>query len=141
RDFASTVLESCLAKECLPSAIPPGSFRPPFNTDWPAILSDEDVKRFESDDSWSQIVSSVRSEGMGGYGDFGRYVMDSKVHYFSDQPLTAPAPNSDYRKHFPGTTARRWIHQRVEELGWTGERFREYDRHTPHGRQRHDIEE
>lgn len=141
RDFASTVLEACLAKGCLPSNILPDSFRPPFVTNWPTILSDEEVKRFEGDESWDRIVSSVRSESMGGYGDFGRYVMDASVHYFSDRSLTESPPDRDYRGHFLGRTARRWVLQRVEELGWTGELFDEYERRAPYGRQRHDIEE
>lgn len=142
RDFASTVLEACHARGCLSSEISPESFRPPFKSDWPTILSDEEVKRFEGDESWRCIVSSVRSEGMGGYGDFGRYVMDAEVHNFSDKRLIESPPESDYRGHFQGRTARRWVLQRVEELGWSGERFAEYERHLPHrGRQRHDIEE
>lgn len=141
RDFASTVLEAAVAKGCSPTGVVPESFRPPFNTSWPAIPSDDEVKRFEDDESWCRIVSSVRSEGMGGYGDFGRYVMDSAVHRFSDRPRSQPKPAQNYRGHFPGTTTRRWILQRVEELGWTGERFSKYERHSPYGRQRHDIEE
>lgn len=141
RDFSSCVLEACLAKGCLPESITPASFRPPFNTYWPEIPSDEEVKCFEQDESWRGIVSSVRSEGMGGYGDFGRYVMDAKVHYFSDIPITEPQPESNYRGHFPGTTSRRWILHRVDELGWTGERFSDHERRAPYGRQRHDIEE
>ena len=141
RDFSSSVLEACLAKGCLPPSIAPASFRPPFNTIWPEIPSEEEVKRFEQDESWRGIVSSVRSEGMGGYGDFGRYVMDAEVHQFSDKLLTNPPPDDTYRGQFPGKTARRWILKRVEELGWTDNRFGEYELHTPYGRQRHDIEE
>lgn len=141
RDFSSTILEACLAKGCLPEPIVPESFRPPFKTDWPEIPSEDEVKRFEDDNSWWEIVSSVRSEGMGGYGDFGRYVMDSEIHHFSDKPLDGPPPDSQHREPFPRATARRWILQRVEELGWTGERFGEYEKHCPVGRQYHVIEE
>jgi hypothetical protein len=141
RDFANAVLETCLAKECLPPTISPSSFRPPYGSPWPEVPSDEDVKRFENDESWDHIVSSVRSEAMGGYGDFGRYIMDAKVHYFTDVELSQPRPDADYRGHFSGKIARRWILKRVEDLGWTAERFGEFERHTPYGRQRHDIEE
>lgn len=141
RDFACNILEGCLAKGCLPASIAPEAFRPPFRTQWPIIPSEEEVKRFEDDDAWREIVSSVRSEGMGGYGDFGRYVMDAEVHHFSNIPLDEPAPDSTYGEPFRGSTARRWILQRVEELGWTGERFGKYEKHCPVGRQSHDIEE
>lgn len=140
RDFASTVLEACLHKGCLPKTISPESFRPPFNTTWPVISSEDEVKHFEDAESWREIVNSVRSEGMGGYGDFGRYVMDAEVHHFSDKRLSCPSPSSDYRGNFSGRMARRWILQRVAELGWTGELFGSYERHLPCGRQRHDIE-
>lgn len=141
RDFASTVLEACYTKGCLSTDITPESFRPPFQSDWPTIISDEEVKRFDGDESWSRIVSSVRTEQMGNYGDFGRYVMEAKVHYFSDVLITESPPDHNYRGHFPGSTARRWVLQRVAELGWTGDRFAEHERHAPYGRQRHDIEE
>lgn len=140
RDFSSNVLEASLAKGCLPPAINVDSFRPPFKTQWPTIPSDDEVKRFEEDASWSRIVWSVRTESMGNYGDFGRYTMDAVVHHFSDIPLSTSPPSSSYRGRFPGTTARRWILRRVEELGWTGNRFSEYERSCPYGRQSHDTE-
>lgn len=141
RDFSSTVLEASLAKGCLPPSINADSFRPPFKTQWPTIPSEDEVKRFEEDESWSRIVSSVKTESMGHYGDFGRYTMEAEVHHFSDIPLSAAPPSSSYRDRFPGTTARRWILRRVEELGWTGSRFAEYERRSPYGRQSHDTEQ
>lgn len=141
RDFSSTVLEASLAKGCLPPSINADSFRPPFRTQWPTVPSDDEVKRFEQDESWRRIVWSVRTESMGCYGDFGRYTMEAEVHHFSDIPLSAAPPSSSYRDRFPGTTARRWILRRVEELGWTGSRFAEYERRSPYGRQSHDTEQ
>lgn len=141
RDFATTVLETCLAKGCLPASIHPASFHPPFKSQWPTIIPEDDVKRFKEDDSWLVILSSLRTEDMGNYGDFGRYVMDAKVHYFSDRLLSESPPNHKDRTTFECRAARRWILQRVEELGWTGARFGEYEKHTLHGRQSPDIEE
>lgn len=141
RDFAGSVLECSLAKGCLPKNISPESFRPPFLSQWPSILSEDEVKRFEENEKWFWIVDSVRTEGMGNYGDFGRYVMEARVHNFSDKPLSEDAPDSDYRERFSGMVARRWVLQRVEELGWTAELFGEYEKHLPHGRCNHDAEE
>lgn len=142
RDFSSAVMEICWAKGSLPSDIPLEGFRPPFVTFWPSILSEDEATRFERDESWRSIVHSVRTEGMGMYGDFGRYVMEAKIHRFSDRLLTEDPPEPDYKHAFRGEIARRWVLQRVEELGWTAERFGEYERGLPFkGRQRVDIEE
>lgn len=141
RDFSSIVLEACLAKDCLSPSIDPNSFRPPFKSQWPSIPLEEGLKHLEKDESWGRIVSSVRCESMGGYGDFGRYVMGAEVHNFSDILLSDSPPTTDYRNHFPDKIARRWILHRVEELGWTGPRFSEYERSSPYGRLRHDNEE
>lgn len=141
RDFASSILEACLAKGCLPTSIDPKSFRPPFKSLWPTIPSEEDVKRYEDDEGWRRIVWSVRSENMGGYGDFGRYVMGAEVRNFSDKPLVGPPPDADYRGQFSSTTARHWILQRVEQLGWTSEHFGEYEKFYMVGRQSSNAEE
>lgn len=111
RDFSSAVLEVCLAKGCLPASIDPESFRPPFSTTWPTILSDDEVKRFEDDKSWRAIVSSVRTESMGMYGDFGRYVMEAKIHRFSNRLLTEdppePADRHAFQPEYERVTGRR----------------------------------
>jgi hypothetical protein len=135
------VLEASLAKGCLPPSINADSFRSPFKTEWPTIPSDDEVKRFEKDKSWARIISSVRTESMGSYGDFGRYVMDAEVHHFTDIPLSNSPPSSRYQNLFPSTSARRWILQRVKELGWSGDRFGEYERNFRCGRQHYNEEE
>lgn len=141
RDYCSTVLEACLSKDCLPTSIACESFRPPFASNWPSVPTEEEVKCLEDDDSWWDIVRSLRCESMGNYGDFGRYVMDSEVRHFSDLPLNGPAPDSEYSSQFPGIIARRWILRRVEELGWTSDRFAEYEKRCPVGRHASDGEE
>src|SRR5690606_31049820 len=113
--------------------------RPPFRSDWPEIPSDDKVKRFEEDEAWKSIVSSVRSAGS--YGDFGRYIMEAEVYCFSNKPLSDRQPDSKYRERFPAAIAQRWILQRVEDLGWTDEYFGEYESHVPSGRHHHNVED
>jgi len=142
RDFAQSVLESCRYKKCLPEGVEVESFRPPFNSVWPLIQSEEAVKRIADDDEWATIYQSVIPEGMGNYGDFGRYTMGAVVHQFSDKELTGPPPTKSYEEVFPAKVAMRWILQRVEELGWNPTDFRDYERNLPsQGRNRGDVEE
>jgi hypothetical protein len=61
------------------------------------------------------------------YGDFGRYVMGSSVHQFSGVPLKQKFIKSDSKQWFRDITARRWVLQRVKQLGWTAERFKKYE--------------
>jgi hypothetical protein len=107
-----------------------------------------------------------------GLGDFGRYVVESELHHFSNVPLHKPYPKppkarpagpltsaqqaeahallerlnaeqldqlltqleTPRRAHrprelrYPGDLAHRWIFERVVELGWTPERFDEFER-------------
>ena len=142
RDYARTVLEACRAKGSLPAGIEVESFRPPYDSTWPLIQSEEDAKRFEDDGSWNQILQSVRTEAMAMYGDFGRYVMEAKTRYFTDKRIIEGPVDSKDRSCFPGMMARCWVLQRVEELGWSGERFGDWEDRLPHrGRQSYDVEE
>lgn len=141
RDYARCVLETAQAKGSLPEGIAPSSFLPPYKSDWPLIISEEEAARFDEDDGWRVIVGSVKPEGMGLYGDFGRYVMGSKVHKFSSVLRAQVKPGSDDDSQYDDRIARRWILQRVEVLGWTPERYGEYESQLPsRGRQRYDIE-
>lgn len=133
RDYARNVLEVANDRACLLEGIGLDSFRPPYNSTWPLIFSEDEVKSIEDDDGWSTIVSSVRPEGMGHYGNFGRYVMGYKVHHFSNKGRIDNAPEPDDRSRFPDVVARRWVLQRIRQLGWTPERFSEYESRIPHG--------
>lgn len=141
RDFAASVLETCLYKGCLPKDIRSETFRPLFKSKWPKIPTQKQLSKLEKNENWRMIISSTRSEETGWYGDFGRYVMDAAVHYFSDVPLSESPPEANARKTFSGLAAGRWIVKRIEELGWSPEAFFKYERGLLHGRQRVDIEE
>jgi hypothetical protein len=139
RDFASAVLETCFSKGCLPESINVVTFRPPFNSKWPSIPTEEMIKSFEDDMSCWHIASSLRC-GMD-YGDFGRYTMGAEVGHFSDRLLSGPAPDAKYDQTFSVDLVRLWITNRIQNLGWTSERFGEYEKYCSVGRLRSQEEE
>jgi hypothetical protein len=147
RDYARTVLEVALARDCLPRSIDTGSFRPPYGSTLPRIWSEKQMERFDDDYDYYTILSSICPAEMMSYGDFGRYVMGSKLSYFTTIPLThiECAGSMERRKHsrFSHKKARRWILQRVHTLGWRPDRFGDYERgisQFSNGRQRATIE-
>lgn len=75
------------------------------------------------------------------YGDFGRYVMEAKVHDFSRRTLKQnPQVHNTRKDGFSGFVARRYILQRITQLGWTPDRYGKYEANLSHGRMRVDEE-
>ena len=67
-------------------------------------------------------------------GDFGRYVIESKLQNFGDIPTPPigpepPFPELDRVAEYPAERAKCWVFERVLSLGWTPERFGEFDLH------------
>ena len=60
-------------------------------------------------------------------GDFGKYVIPSRLRHFSRYPLSSPRPQIDRKGTYPEELAQRWIFERVLLLGWTPEKFAEFD--------------
>jgi hypothetical protein len=142
RDYAQCVLELAHLRDCLPEGVTLQSVRPPYKSKWPRIWTEARVKPLEQSQGWNAIKYSVQPECTGHYGDFGRYVMQSAVHRFSAVSLNKKFPKNSGDKVFSAMTARRWIIQRVKQLGWTPQRFERYERNVPfQGRKRVDIEE
>ena len=66
-------------------------------------------------------------------GDFGRYVIETKLEKFSPFPLSPSCPLLPpaaplIRVAYPAELGQRWVFERVLSLGWTPERFAEFDR-------------
>lgn len=144
RDFAFTVLESAHDRGCLPRGVTPNDYRPPYRSRWPKIWSDSRARGFGKPEGWRTIVHSIEPEygnGIGGYGDFGRYTMEAHMHAWLNARRILPYPPKDKQKLFDSLVARAWILQRVAELGWKPERFGEYEKYLRNGRMRHDEEE
>jgi len=131
RDFAFTIMECARNFGCLPSGVLRADYSPPYRSRWPKIWSERKARAFGKADGWNTIVNSIEpgyGNGIGGYGDFGRYVMEAHMHYWLNVRLDQPYPPKEQRKGFEGLVARAWVLQRVVELGWTPERFGEYER-------------
>lgn len=134
RDFAFTIMECARNLACLPRDVSIADYSPPYRSRWPRIWSDQKARSFGKPDGWHTIVRSIEPEygnGVGGYGDFGRYVMEAHMHAWLNVRLDQPYPQKEKRKAFEGLVARAWTLQRIAGLGWTPERFGEYERNLP----------
>ena len=73
---------------------------------------------------YSRILDSVFE-----MGDFGRYIIQSKIHYFIKYQLDENLPTERKWKMFDTVWAQRWVFQRVISLGWKPQYFAEFDDH------------
>ncbi|MES2660247.1 MAG: ATP-binding protein [Verrucomicrobiota bacterium] len=143
RHYAHMVMEKVSQHGALPPGVDSKAYKPPYRSDWPYIWEEKEARAWGKDDGWSDIIHSIEPEygnGMGGYGDFGRYVMQGHVHQWINVRITDPYPEDDSGQAFDENLARRWVLQRVIEFGWTFEKFSEYEKRLSYGRQRVDIE-
>ena len=67
-------------------------------------------------------------------GDFGRYVIESRLGDFSEHAFlsTLPPPASGQGRAaaaYPVESAKGWVFERVLSLGWTPQRFADFDLH------------
>ncbi len=142
RDYANTVMSIAHARGCLPPGVTKKDFKPPYRSNWPTIWSNDESRAFGKTEGWGQIVHSIEPEhAVGMYGDFGRYTMQYQIGSWMNVRRTKPRPPNGEQKGFDTLVARAWVLQRVKELGWTPERFAEYEKRVPYGRQSPDIEE
>lgn len=126
RDYARLIIERFLFE--FPSVkleIEKSKILPPYNSDPIPVVNSE---AYDSDDKFkgfARIDSSMRPEGVGMYGDFGRYVFQSALTYFKDV-------NIENLYHY----AMQFIR---DELGYTSNKcLSDYDcrRHHPLDRSR-----
>ena len=78
------------------------------------------MERFPYDDLLSSIFCM---------GDFGDYVIRPKLRYFSRHRLSLPRPQNGKEETYPEEFARCWVFERVLALGWTPEKFGDFDKH------------
>ena len=141
RDYARCVLELANNRNCLPTRIDPKRYRPPYTSNWPQIWTETRVKPIENAKGWEEIKSSIQPACTSMYGDFGRYVMQSHVQQFSGVRIKEKFKKKTAEIPFNAMTARRWVLQRVKQLGWTPKLFGNYERDLPcKGRQSVDVE-
>ena len=143
RNYAHTVMENASVRGALPDGVKSSSYKPPYRSTWPRIWPEKRCRALDDKDGWRWIIHSIEPEygkGIGGYGDFGRYVMQAHVHQWTNVRRTSSYSDEGSNRAFDPNVARRWILQRVADLGWTPDKFENYDKHLGHGRQRVDIE-
>ena len=75
-----------------------------------------------------------------GLGDFREYVIGSTLRHFSQSPISQQRPVSSNRPEFPTDLASCWVFDRVLSLGWTPERFAEFDGRCPYDSWEHKAE-
>jgi len=142
RDYAYTVMRIARERGCLPPGITEKDFKPPYRSKWPAIWSNEESRTFDKTEGWQYIVHSIEPEhGLGMYKNFGHYTMQWQLGSWMNTRRAEPRPPKDEQKEFARFVARAWILQRVKELGWTPQRFGEYEKHLSHGQLTTDVEE
>lgn len=96
----------------------------------PVVWSESQVEQYEADVAYGSVRRSLTPEEMGHYGDFGRYVMGSAVHHFVDDSRAEGETRGLGRERgeHDARFARRYIWQRIIELGWTPERYSTFER-------------
>jgi len=129
REYARFIAEYCIHQGVLSDALLQ-HVRPPYRTVMPVIWSDTQVRALEDDPTFNIIMRSLQPEGNGRmYGDFGRYVMQNAVQNFTDPTTVNPTAERLSERHprEDAHVAKRYILQRVVELGWADEKD-EFDR-------------
>lgn len=144
REYARFIAEFCHQQGVMNGALLEAC-RPPYKSTKLKIWSEAKVKGYEKNKDYSAIATSLYPEEMGPglYGDFGRYVMGSRVHYFVDDTKENPDAATPYLRHprEDARIARRYIWSRVIGMGWAPERFQQFERYLrSNGRERPSIE-
>ncbi|MDO8778035.1 MAG: hypothetical protein Q7K57_56830 [Burkholderiaceae bacterium] len=128
REYAAFIVRHACAAGAL-SSIHLGLLEKGIHKSKPVVWSEEQVQVYESDHKYGSIARSLVPEEMGNYGDFGRYVMGSAVHNFADDVRAESSTKGLWlgRQEHDARFARRYIWQRVIELGWTPERYHDFE--------------
>jgi Effector-associated domain 10 len=110
RDYARLILELANHRDELPERIIPEQFRPPYESDWPLDWPDEAfVEQYK--DSYQELPKLLLSCME---DDFAVYTVESALREYED--LEMPQ-------------ALRWIFKHVLDMGYTADRFANFDGH------------
>jgi len=139
RDYARGVVEFVLAKPSLHLKINISKLRPPYRSYWPAkiqtpskpVISGRTHDEIsEQDRSLLRLYHSVMESG-----DFARYIIGTNSGHFewynqrlNKRPsISKRKLQSNHKLDFDLAVAQRWIFQKIMNLGWTKEKFGEFD--------------
>lgn len=115
RDYARLIIERFLYEDPeYTGMIDREKIMPPYNSDPIPEIEDQHYLEKEYNGAMYWLMHSMRFEGMGMYGDFGRYVFQSALHNF----------DVDDKKMFNYA-----VYYIQTELGFYEEYFEEHDRH------------
>lgn len=115
RDYARLIIERFLYENPeYTGMIDREKIIPPYNSDPIPEIEDQHYLEKEYNGAMYWLIHSMRFEGMGMYGDFGRYVFQSALHNF----------DVDDKKMFNYA-----VYYIQVELGFSEEYFEEHDRH------------
>ncbi|MER9019784.1 hypothetical protein [Mesorhizobium sp. M0898] len=128
RDYARGIVE--LANDCgvLPGDIDIMRCRPPYRTPLPRFPKDD---RGINERAKKTGADSIISSCIGPFGDFGRYVIESRMSDWSNVRLTQAAPTKplsggfryDRENKISIKGAQRWVANQAIRLGWNKKRF------------------
>ena len=152
RDAVRGVCEWCLCRDLIDDrtyeeASPPYGSAPPGK---PSRTAKKPKRSYGGQTSPHEDIERPYMElfySIFGVGDFGRYVIESKIRHFSRIPLSSKRwRNARIKTHDPelqrrADESKRWIFERVLSLGWTPAAFAAFDRDLPkRGRSPHKVE-
>ena len=130
RDYALGVVERARFLGVLSTRIDIRACRSPHTTPWPLerhTNAETDAFAVSVGDDHRVIARSCATEygrGVGGYGDFGRYVLESHVRRFLTVGLDAPQPTTNMQHYdWDGELIGNWVAWRAYELGWRASLF------------------
>lgn len=135
RDYVQCIIELEIQETGKKRGI---KFLPPYGSEAPCLnLPIERVEKLAEQVGASSILHSCNVHGMG-YGDFGRYVLKSRLDDFSNTLLNDTRPNKpdmyrDPAHDLPVDKLASWIILRTLKLGWRKSRF---PRDTSHDQNR-----
>ena len=136
RDAVRGIYEWCLRNEWVDEAtytriLPPySSARPQEPLTREQIRQDYDIHSQSSGPlsyPYRKLMNSIFERG-----DFGRYVIQSKIHNFIPHRLDTVLPSREEHNRFDTEWAQRWVFQRVISLGWKPQHFAEFDHRLNH---------
>ena len=124
RDAVRGIHEWCIehglmSREACREVLPPYGAEPPRD---PRTIEELTEEYRETD--FHDVLYSICH-----LGDFGKYIVAPRVGKFSRCTLDADPRQDGRGKAYPVEVAQSWIFERVVQLGWTPERFGDFDRH------------
>lgn len=143
RDYARGVVEVAL-NAGMELDIDQRKISPPYKSEWPLVIPpEEELERYgewrEDMPDEERALLSIYFSVMG-YGDFARYVIgcEGRSLQWSNRRLNEDRPEvvlpylddplaEEDKFDLPPSIAQRWIFKRVLDLGWTVERFGQFD--------------